>query len=215
MYYIITKNNLIPNQIYNKTGYFVKSLSKLKNESFTKICVVKVLNDKIKILYNMFNIVIDAIRYEHIEVLNWLKIVNYNFKNVKYFIDYSISLGSIKILNWFLQSGFIIRYSFNIINIACLNGHLKVLKWLKLHNFNFKYNPVNILNAYENKHYKIIYWFNLKYCCKKILLYIYKNYFNFDYGDDYDFVKYNILINFSKTLQFKKKNKYIKGYNKN
>lgn len=107
----------------------------------------------------------------------------------------------IKVLEWFKKSGNILKIDKNIICIASKFGYVKILEWFKKNNLKLKFHRNVIV---ETKSIKI-----LKFWCehkiKNVILCI-KN----------SFVLKRIVNKiFIKTIKFKTKHNYLKGYNKN
>ena len=78
---------------------------------------------------------------------------------------------------------------------ASKNGDFKFLEWFKNSGYKFKYDKLAIIDASRNGHIQVLEWFK-NYCNIKKIIKILGSYHN-------------------KTIKFKTKNNYIKGYNKN
>jgi hypothetical protein len=156
-----------------------------------------------KVLYKN-NIVFNACGFEHVKILDWFvksgnKIVMefsiYICDDVcDYFIDYASSFGHIKILKWF-NSNYKFEYSKNSINYASCYGHVEILEWFKDSGYKFKYDKNAFMWASENNNVNILKFFVENISVKKTI----------------KWSKYKFL----KTIKYKTKNNYIKGYNKN
>ena len=103
--------------------------------------------------------------------------------------------GDVKFLEWFKNSGYEFKYNEDAINRAFNHGHVQVLKWFKNSGYKFKYSEYAINWASYSGHIQVLGWFK-NYCnIKKIIK--------------------NSKFIFIKTIKFKTKHNYIKGYNKN
>ena len=107
----------------------------------------------------------------------------------------------IEVLEWFKKSGNILKIDKNIICIASKFGYIKILEWFEKNNLTLKFHRNAII---DTKSIKI-----LKFWCKNniknVILCIKKS-----------FVLKRIVNKiFIKTIRFKTKNNYLKGYNKN
>jgi hypothetical protein len=102
--------------------------------------------------------------------------------------------GHIQILEWFKNSGYEFKYDECAIDWASYKGHIQILEWFKNSGYEFKYDSWAIIWASENGHIIILDWFKNRNVKKVIKWSKHK---------------------FNKTIKFKTKNNYIKGYNKN
>jgi hypothetical protein len=163
-----------------------------------------------KILYKN-DIIQNASRYNHIDVLEWFKNSGYDFKNYSgyssiYFkvisrypfiqnynaIVEACNHNHIQILEWFKNSGYEFKYDERSINNASHLGHLQVLEWFKNSGYKLKYYKY----SYETKFIKILKFYSYHLNIKKL-------------------IKWSKLNIFIKTIKFKTNNKYLKGYQKN
>ncbi len=110
-------------------------------------------------------------------------------------INYAIDNNNVKILNWYKNFGYYCYYDYNMIVHAFNNGNIEFLKWLKI-NFGLKHWKNAFLYMYRR--YRIIV---LNFLIQNVKI---KNVVKVAKG--FDFIK---------TIKFKTKNKYLKGYNKN
>jgi hypothetical protein len=174
------------------------------------------------VLY-MNNIINNASRYGHIQVLEWFKNSGYEVKYFYYF-NYAINNasrnGHIKVLEWFKNSGYEFKYGENAIDYASEKGYVKVLEWFKNSGYEFKYNVCAINYASARGHIEVLEWFkNSEYKFKynknafqtKVIriLKFHSNNFNIK-----KLIKWSTNI-FIKTIKFKTNSKYLKGYQKN
>ena len=144
--------------------------------------------DNNRVLY-INNIVYDASKHGHVKVLEWYKNSGYNVMCDKDFIDTASWKGNVEILEWFKNSGYEFKYSKNSFIWASLYENIEILKWFKNNNYKFKYDN----NIFMTKNIKIIYFLKETIHLKKIIKYCYP----------------------IKSMKFKTKNNYIKGYNEN
>jgi hypothetical protein len=111
-----------------------------------------------KVVYKN-NIISNASKYGHIQVLEWFKNSGYEFKYDKWAIDYVYENGHIQVLEWFKNSGYEFKYDRHAINIASGYGHVKVLEWFKNYGYEFKYFKCAITCASEKGHVQVLEWF--------------------------------------------------------
>ena len=104
--------------------------------------------------------------------------------------------GDVQFLEWFKNSRYEFKYNAYVINYAASKyGNIQVLEWFKNSGYEFKYDKWAIIMASENGHVKVLEWFK-NYCNIKKFIKILNSYY-------------------TKTIKFKMKNSYFKGYNKN
>ena len=186
-----------------------------KAYSYLNIFVIK----NKKVLYKN-NIIYNACRYGHIQVLEWFKNSGYEFKYDKNAIINASSNGHIQVLEWFKNSEYEFKYNEDAINYASLYGYVQVLEWFKNSGYEFKYNKYTFLWASECGHIQVLEWFknsgykfkyNKKVFKTKIIkiLKFYCHNVNIK-----KIIKWSSNI-FIKTIKFKIINKYLKGYQKN
>ena len=82
--------------------------------------------DKIKLTSN--EIILNACKHAHIEILNWFKNSGLELKYSDGALDWVSKNGHVDVLNWFKNSGFEFKYSDWVINFASRNNHINVLK---------------------------------------------------------------------------------------
>ena len=189
------------------SGYIISNKKKInikkhKIQSFDILCKtnlnIHIVKDN-KICY-VNDIIKNASYHGHIDVLEWFKMSGYEFKieNVESGIMNASKIDQYKILEWFKNIG----YNFNkitllnnIIFCATLFEKINVLKWIKKNKY-FKYDFWALYEIFKS--YKIFKFYveEIKVHSKKIIILSPEN-------------------NFVNTYQFKTKNNYIKGYNKN
>jgi hypothetical protein len=140
--------------------------------------------------------IIKASKNGDVQFLEWFKNSGYEFKYNNNPIYYASRYGHIEVLEWFKNSGYEFKYNKFVIIYASYNRNIKVLEWFKNSGYKFKYSSENVIMfASENEHNTVLEWFK-NYCNIKKIIKI----SNSDYR---------------KTIKFKTKNNYIKGYNKN
>jgi hypothetical protein len=144
-----------------------------------------------KVLYKN-NIINNACKNGHIQVLEWFKNSGYEFKYDENAIDYASQNGHIQVLEWFKNSGYEFKYNEYAMNHASQNGHIQVLEWFKNTNYKFKYYEL----AIYSRNIKVLKFYNNNVNIKKL-------------------IKWSKKIIFIKTIKFKTSNKYLKGYQKN
>ena len=142
------------------------------------------------------NIINNACKYGHIEVLEWFKNSGYEFNYNEVAIYQASGYGHIQVLEWFKNSGYKFKYNQYAITYAIQNGHIKVLEWFKNSGYKFKHDYWAFYFASQNKYVQILKFFSNNFNIKKLIIQL----------------KKNIFI---KTINFKTTNEYIKGYQKN
>jgi hypothetical protein len=181
-------------------GYIISDKKKInikdyKIQSFDVLCKTNlnifVLKDNFIIFKN--EIINNACYFGYPQILEWFKKSGYNFVYDEDDITTASEKNNIEILEWFKNSGYEFRYNTCSLYWASWNGNIKILNWFK-NNYKLKYDidaikdcfNLNVLNFWiKNINIKKI----IK-CNKK-------------------------KSEYYKTLKFKTKNNYIKGYNKN
>jgi hypothetical protein len=116
--------------------------------------------------------------------------------NVKNYEIQSFDILNKTNLNIFVIKNNKVLYKNDIINNASSRGNIQVLEWFKISGYKFKYNKQGIYWAYEYKQIKILKFFSNNINIKKLI----------------NLSSSNIFI---KTITFKTKTKYLKGYKKN
>ena len=114
-----------------------------------------------------------ASRNGHIDILEWYKNSELNFRHTENAINYASGNGHINILRWFKNSGFEFKYTDYAIDWASENGHINILEWFKNSGFEFKYTDYAIDWASENGYVNVLEWFKnsgfeLKYSTRAI-----------------------------------------------
>jgi hypothetical protein len=89
-----------------------------------------------KVLY-INDIIENACKYCHIQVLEWFKNSGYEFEYHYSPIGVVCTYGNIQVLEWFKNSGYEFKYDEWAINYASYHGHIKVLEWFKNYNYEF------------------------------------------------------------------------------
>jgi ankyrin repeat protein len=157
----------------------------------------------------------------HIQVLEWFKNYDYEFKYDIWAINYASENGYIEVLEWFKNSGFEFKFSEYAINNAAGNGYIDILEWFKNSGYEFKYDEDAIHYASNNGHIQVLEWFKnsgfkLKYSKYVFKIQSIKILKIFSYCVNIKkLIKWSNKIMFIKTIKFKTKNKYLKGYQKN
>jgi hypothetical protein len=182
-------------------GYIISDKEEINVEEYeiqsfdilhrTKLNIFVIENKKI--LYKN-DIVYNASRNEHIEVLEWFKNSGYEFEYYEEVINEASINEHIEVLEWFKNSGYEFKYDIWMINYACQYGNIKILEWVKNSGYTFKYNFYAIIWASRFEYVEILEFFKNRNV-KKI-------------------IKWS-GSKFIKTIKYKTKNNYIKGYNKN
>ena len=146
-----------------------------------------------KVLYKN-NIINCASENGHIQVLEWFKNSGYEFKYTEDATNGASINKHIEVLEWFKNSGYEFKYDIWMVNNASQYGNIKILEWVKNSGYTFKYNVYAIIWASRFKNVEILEFFKNRNV-KKIIKWSWSK--------------------FIKTIKYKTKNNYIKGYNKN
>ena len=141
------------------------------------------------------NATLQASRDGDVKFLEWFKNSSYEFKYDKMAINLACYNGHIQVLEWFKNSGYEFKYDEGAIHSASVSGQIQVLEWFKNSGYGVKYNEDVINIAVYNSHVQVLEWFK-NYCNIKKIMKI-------------------SISEYHKTIKFKTKNNYIKGYNKN
>jgi hypothetical protein len=219
---------------FKMLGYIISDKEKIKVKwheiiNFNVLCktnlnIFVVKNDKA--LYKN-DIIFNASKYGHVEILEWYKKSGYKFKYDKNYIYVASKNGHVEVLEWFKKSGYKFKYYKNSIYVASINNHIQILEWFKNSGYKFKYDESLINRASKYGQVEVLKWFKksgykLKYD-KKVITSFDTYYFNFYVlkfcVENINLKKLIKWINYEsksiKPLKFKTKNNYIKGYNKN
>jgi hypothetical protein len=209
-------------------GYIISNKEEINVENYeiqsfdilhkTDLNIFVIRNNEVLYKNDIIN---NACHYGHIQVLEWFKNSGYEFKYTEYAFYWASDNGHIKVLEWFKNYGYKFKYTKWAINEASANGHYEVLEWFKNYNFELKYNTLAINEASKNGYIDVLEWFkNSDYKFKYD-----KNAFNTNFINILKFYSYYINIKklikwsslniFKKTIKFKTRNKYLKGYQKN
>jgi hypothetical protein len=113
------------------------------------------LNDFKKIYYININYNYNIC---NIEILEWLKNINYSFNSEK-IIKNSSKNGYVNVLEWFKNNNYKFKYNAWTIKEAAENGHVDVLEWFKNSGYKFTYNEYAIFHASQNGHVHVLEWF--------------------------------------------------------
>jgi hypothetical protein len=184
-------------------GYIISDKNEINVENYeiqrfdilhkTDLNIFVIQNNKV---LNKNNIINYASRSGHVQVLEWFKNSGYKFKYDYYTpIYYACNSGHVQVLEWFKNSGYEFKYDYHAINDASYYGRIQVLEWFKNSGYEFKYSKYAINRASYYRHIQIVEWFK-KRNVKKV-------------------IKWSKPLKFLKTIKFKTKNNYIKGYQKN
>jgi hypothetical protein len=208
-------------------GYIISNKDEINIENYeiqsfdilhkTNLNIFVIKNNKV--LYKN-DIIHTACGYGHIQVLEWFKNSDYEFKYNKFAITNASYNGHIQVLEWFKNSGYEFKYDKLAINYASEKGHIHVLEWFKNSGYKFKYNEWAIYYTSRNGHIQVLEWFkNSGYKFKynkwvftiKFIKILKFHCINFNIKK---LIKWSNNI-FIKTIKFKTNNKYLKGYQKN
>ena len=199
---------------YNIYGQFFNN-----NNNSTDLNIIVIKNNKILYINNILQ---NACRYNHIEVLEWL--LKHNIGSRVYnILFHAATYGNIKILNWFENKNYHIydQIIIDVIKTAAFHKHVNVFEWFKNSIYNFKYDKSLFLRVVNNKCNDILEWlkknnYAIKYYMSDLIdirdIKIFK--FFCDNVNIKKIIKRKISLNHA-FLKFKIKNNYIKGYNKN
>ena len=146
---------------------------------------------------------------------------------------YSFYDGNLKILKWLKHNEYDIEINDNIIENVVRQHYVHILKWLKHIKYHFKKNLTLIRILFEIRNNEIFNFFKNTFDlfkCYKWFVIVYgiynftflnwfsninvKKVINFEARKGYSLIN-NIKKKFLKTIKFKTKNNYMKGYNKN
>ncbi len=234
MNFTISKKFFDKSKLYETKNYKIYSFLNFKKIKFERICVINIIENNFTFLHSIrfyffmedallsnnlsalewfknsgyelkHNVdVLNACMHENIEILEWFKRNNLKIKLSIACFSYPISYGNIEFLEWFKQNNYLKNKKIYIdTSIEC--GKIECLDWFKSIGFKIKYNYSALIDAYNYNH---IFSnsknnFYLFYAWLKKNNYKHKNY------------KKMIKICRCKYIEFKTKNKYLKGYNKN
>ena len=118
-------------------GYIISDKSRINVEKYeiisfdilhkTDLNIFAIENNKV--MYKN-NIIYNASKNGHIEVLEWFKNSGYEFnKYIKEAINYVFQSGNIQVLEWFKNSGYEFKYNYGAIITASIKGNIQVLKF--------------------------------------------------------------------------------------
>ena len=105
----------------NVKNYEIKNFDILHK---TKLNIFVIENNKVLYINNIIN---NASREGHIQVLEWFKNSGYEFKYDQWAFNCASWKGNIQVLEWFKNSGYKIKYNKNSINISSKYGYLHIL----------------------------------------------------------------------------------------
>jgi hypothetical protein len=211
--YIISDKSQI-----NVKNYKIQSFDIL-NKTNLNIFVIK--NNEVLYKNDIIN---NASSRGNIQVLEWFKNSGYEFKYDEYPICWASRYGHVQVLEWFKNSGYEFKYDELAINWASRNEHVHVLEWFKNSGYEFKYDELAIIWASYRGHNQVLEWFKnsgykFKYAKDAIhyasngniqVLKFFSNNINIK-----KLIKNSSSNIFIKTIIFKTKTKYLKGYKKN
>jgi hypothetical protein len=158
-------------------------------------------------------------------MLNYLHAQYYIFttKNIEEAIWWAMNDGHAHVLEWFKNKGHTIKHNKNNVESASRYGNIKLLKWFKNSDYEFKYDKWAIYYAgfVRNKKVKlnkILNFFATYIHNKKIIIWTNSFIHTTHYIKKNKTTVKKIMspsLKFIKTIKYKTKNNYIKGYNKN
>ena len=141
--------------------------------------------------------------------------------------------NNLSALEWFKNSGYELKHNVDVLN-ACMNKNMEILKWFKQNNYlkNIKthtdtaieYGKIKCLDWFKSIGFKIKYNYSAlidAYNYNRRVDIFSKNNFYLFYAwlkkNNYKHKNYKKMIKICKCkyIEFKTKNKYLKGYNKN
>ena len=183
-------------------GYIISDKDKIDVEEYeifsfnilhkTNLNIFVIENNKVLYKNNIIN---NACKNGHIQVLEWFKNSGYEFKYDENAIDYASYYGHIQVLEWFKNSGYEFKYDKYTIKSTSYSGHVQVLEWFKKSGYEFKYDMWAIIEASGYRNIQVLKFYNNNINIKKLIKWV-----------------KNIFI---KTIKFKTHDKYLKGYQKN
>jgi hypothetical protein len=95
----------------------------------------------------------------NIQILEFFKNSEYEFKYDKCAINFESLNGHIKVLEWFKNSGYEFKYGAHIINLASEKVNIQVLEWFKNSGYKFKYDAWAINLASSKGYIQVLEWF--------------------------------------------------------
>jgi hypothetical protein len=134
----------------------------------------------------------------HNTILNIFVIENNKVLYKNNIINFASNYGHVQVLEWYKNSGYDFNYNKRPFYYASCNGHVQVLKWFKNSDFELKYDKDSIIWSSYSGHYQVLNWFK-NHNVKKVI----------------KWSKWSKSTKFLKTIKYKTKNNYVKGYNKN
>jgi hypothetical protein len=202
-YVISVKNKIIVK------NHEVKSFDILYDLEKKKINIFIVYNNEV--LYKN-KIVLNALMYGHVQVLEWFKNSGYVFKNIKKSIYIACFYGHVQLLEWFKKSGFKIKYDKEAVFCASENGHAQILEWFKNSCHDFKYDEYNIYNAIKHNNINIVKWFkkynyefkypiNLIFICDNLTIEMFDLLKKYNYHFKYTMFDFNIANHNKKFIR--------------
>lgn len=207
MDFIISKKLFDTLTIYETKNYKIYSFLNFKKIKFRRICVINIVDNYFMFLHSIrFDFFMDdACFSNNLSALEWFKKTGYELKYNFYVFTNACMNENIEILKWFKQNNYLKNIKTHT-DTAIEYGKIKCLDWFKSIGFKIKYNYSALIDAYNYNRRVDIFSknnFYLFYAWLKKNNYKHKNY------------KKIIKICKCKYIEFKTKNKYLKGYNKN
>ena len=136
-----------------------------------------------------------ACKNNKVKKLEWLKNSEHKFEYNAGVIYWASLSGHVQVLEWFKHSGYEFKYNAGAINWASFYGHVQVLEWFKQSGYKFKYDEYAIMDASNNERIQVLKWLVENIPIKKVVKW-----------SEHEYVK---------TIKFKTKKQYFKGYEKN
>jgi hypothetical protein len=144
-------------------------------------------------------------------------------EDIEQAIQWALCDGHVHILEWFKNKGHIIKHDRDNVETASRHGNVKLLKWFKNSGYEFKYDKwaiyyAGVVRNKKVKLNKILNFFVTNIHNKKVIIWS-DSFIHTTYYQRNQIItikkKMSPSLKFIKTIKYKTKNNYIKGYNKN